>query len=264
MQPPCRLRSEVALLRLCLSREPYAVATAGAATPSPPSRPQARGITEGLLLLQSGDGPLEHRLGELGRLRKSERPVDRLGVIHVVHRVVGHHGPHDEGTAIPWALVIAHLTHQVVRALVGITARVAGHCDLDLFAQPRVGQYVPHRHALLRVDGKHPVEQLHDGDREVGAAPLVPGVYALGRGAALGLLLHQLAEAPVVGGGLVEREEAGEHRKEADAQAPHVSEKAVVPDAAEHLGRRVRLAAAHLLEQYGAVKLAVAPLGIDV
>ena len=73
---------------------------------SPPSRPpqarckEARGITElsiiteGLLLhLQSGDGPLEHRMGELGRLRKSERPVDRLGIIHVVHLVVGHHGP---------------------------------------------------------------------------------------------------------------------------------------------------------------------------
>ena len=39
---------------------------------------------------------------------------------------------------------------------------------------------------------------------------------------------------------------AGEHRKEADAQAPHVSKKAIVPDAAEHLGRRVRFAAAHL------------------
>ena len=31
---------------------------------TPTSSLQARGITEGLLLLQSGDGPLEHRMGE--------------------------------------------------------------------------------------------------------------------------------------------------------------------------------------------------------
>mmetsp|Transcript_3802 Transcript_3802/g.7380 ORF Transcript_3802/g.7380 Transcript_3802/m.7380 type:complete len:276 (+) Transcript_3802:121-948(+) len=232
--------------------------------PSPPSCPQTRSIAKGFLLLQSRDGPLEHRIGQLGRLSEPERTVDRLGVVHVFHGVVGHNWSHDEGAAIPWALVIAHLRHHVIRALVGLAARVAWHNGLYLLAQPRVGQHVVHLHALTRVDGKHPVEQLHDGRREVRAAALVPGVHTLGCRSPLGLLLHQLAVAPVVLRRLIEWEEAREHCKEADAQAPDVSEEAIVPGATEHLGRRVRLAAAHLLERYRAVKIAVVPLGIDV
>ena len=65
----------VSLLQLYFSQK----ATQGGGVRARPQRltaltptslgPQARRLAEGLLLLQAGDGRLEHRRGELGRLR---------------------------------------------------------------------------------------------------------------------------------------------------------------------------------------------------
>ena len=63
------------------------------------------------------------------------------------------------------------------------------------------------------------------------------------------------AKAPVAAARLVEREEARQHRKEANSAAPHVGGEALVPAALEHLGRAVRLGTADFLER-GDVELA--------
>eukprot|EP00964_Phaeocystis_antarctica_P005396 scaffold2950_cov67-Phaeocystis_antarctica.AAC.2 len=93
-------------------------------------------------------------------------------------------------------------------------------------------------------EGARRAVQREDGQREraVGGRLLV-------RARVVGVLRHRLGE----------REEAGEHREEADPEAPHVGRVAVVAQLEQHLGRHVRLAPAHVVEH-----LALGPLAHEL
>mmetsp|Transcript_35884 Transcript_35884/g.90951 ORF Transcript_35884/g.90951 Transcript_35884/m.90951 type:complete len:358 (-) Transcript_35884:262-1335(-) len=113
---------------------------------------------------------------------------------------------------------------------------------------PRRGEHGRRGAALLGRDREQLVDE-RDGLGGERARPRVELEDGLREGAARTHRLLHARVPPVLRRGLVEGEEAGEHREEADAQAPHVREPAVVAEPGEHLRRTVALAAADLLER---------------
>eukprot|EP00962_Isochrysis_galbana_P021644 scaffold6391_cov114-Isochrysis_galbana.AAC.2 len=117
---------------------------------------------------------------------------------------------------------------------------------------------------LSRVDGEHAVKQVDGGGREIGTAALVPAEDgACGRIALLLCCLEE-REAPVARVRLGEREEAGQHCKQADAERPDVGLEAVVAFAREHLRRHVRLGPDQPRQPLAAVELTVCIARVNV
>eukprot|EP00962_Isochrysis_galbana_P055654 scaffold27430_cov112-Isochrysis_galbana.AAC.2 len=91
----------------------------------------------------------------------------------------------------------------------------------------------------------------------MGAGLLVPSVNELGGRTTPLLPLHELGVPPVLGGGLIEREEPRKHGKEGHTERPDVRSKAIVPAAVENLRRGIRFGAAHVGEASRPVEVAV-------
>ena len=94
----------------------------------------------------------------------------------------------------------------------------------------------------------HAVDQVCHAAREAARA-LIEAKDRVRHRAALSKAQLDALESPVGAARLIEGEEAGEHREEADPAAPHVSGESRVPLASEDLGGAVALAAADLAQR---------------